>query len=143
MPKSNVPARDLDDPGLVAAMRARKSDAFEEFFERFAPLLREEASRLRIQPAHREEAVVECLEQTAMSLLKEGGAIPAPLAGELLVRLAAKHARELRVAEDRPADRRALDARSSLTQAEALQTALDAMQFGKRIRAHIGQRRSP
>ena len=143
MSKSNLPARDLNDQRLVAAIRARESDAFEEFFQRFAPLLREEASRLRIQPAHREEAVVECLEETALSLMKEGGAVPESLARELSMRLAANNARDMRVAEDRPADRRALDARLSLTQAEASQTAADAMRFGKRIRARIGQRRTP
>ena len=124
-------------------MRAHESDAFEEFFERFAPLLREEASRLRVQPAHREEAVVECLEQTAMALINESATIPASLATEVLARLAANNAHELRVSEDRPADRRALDARLSLTAAEVSQTAADAARFGKRIRVRLGQRRPP
>jgi hypothetical protein len=143
MPKQNLPARDLDDHKLVAAMRARESDAFEEFFERFAPLLREEASRLRIQPAHREEAVVECLEHAAIFLIKETAAIPVSVARDLVIRFAADHSRELRIAEDRPADLRALAARRSLTGAEAAQTAVDAERFGKRIRARVGQRRAP
>ena len=143
MPKAGPTAKDWNDHRLVAEMRSRDSVAFEEFFARFAPLLRDEASRLRLQPAHREEAVVECLEQTALALIREPAVMPASLAGELVARLIAATAQEIRRPDTRVADTRALEARRSLTHAEASQTAADAVKFGRRIRVRVGQRRAP
>lgn len=77
-------------------MRTDESGAFEEYFERFAPMLRIEASRLRIQPALREEAVVECLEETAMALIKPAAATPSSLSGYLVVAIRRKHFNRLR-----------------------------------------------
>jgi RNA polymerase sigma factor (sigma-70 family) len=82
-------------------MRADESGAFEEFFERFAPVLRNEAARLRIQPALREEAVVECLEETAMSLIRPGATAPDTLAGYLVVSLRRKNLNRLRAEKRR------------------------------------------
>ena len=143
MAKPDKGARQWSDHRLIEEMRARDSGAFEEFFERFAPLLREEASRLRMQPALREEAVVQCLEQAALSLIKEPAVVPASLGNDLMARLASTNALERRVAEVPPADKRAVKARSSLNQLEAAQTSADAVKFGKRIRARLGQRRTP
>jgi hypothetical protein len=136
-------ARGWSDHRLVTEMRARDSSAFEEFFERFAPLLREEASQLRIQPAHREEAVVRCLEDGVLALIKEPTVMPASLAAELLARLATDNAVYVTGGDRKAADRRALRIRASLTPREVSQTASDAVKFGKQIRTRLGQRRAP
>lgn len=141
MPKAGL-ARDWDDHRLIVAMRTADRGAFEEFFERFAPMLREEASRLRIQPAYREEAVVECLERAVMLLVREHMAMPSSLAAYLAIRLARAEGSEVLVV-DPQADKRAMDLRKTLTPAEAMQTSVDAAQFGNRIRGRIGQRRPP
>lgn len=141
--KGEQGASDWSDHRLVTEMRARDSGAFEEFFERFAPLLREEASQLRIQPAHREEAVIRCLEDGVLSLIKEPAVMPASLAGELLARLAGDNRGDVRTGDRKAADRRAIRSRASLTPREVAQTAADAVKFGKQIRTRVGQRRAP
>ena len=141
--KAELRASDWSDHRLVTEMRARDSSAFEEFFERFAPLLREEASQLRIQPAHREEAVVRCLEDGVLSLINEPAVMPASLAGELLHRLAADSGGAVGATDQKAADRRAVRVRASLTSREVSQTAADAVKFAKQIRTRLGQRRAP
>lgn len=129
-------AREWNDDRLVAAMRTDEGGSFEEFFGRFAPLLRQEASCLRIQPALREEAVIECLEETAMSLTKDGATMPGSLAGYLVVSLRRKHLNRLR--GERRREKHEQEA-AQLTQASEPATGDDrSREFGARLLDHLG-----
>lgn len=61
---------------LVARMRRDEASAYREFLLTFRPALLDEARRLRVQPALRDEMVDECLDDVALQLRRETTAIP-------------------------------------------------------------------
>src|SRR5262245_52725264 len=89
---------------LVARMRRDESDAFNDFFRCFRPLLMAEARRLRVQPALCREMVDECLDDVAMRLRRYTAPVPRSLAS-YLVRALRIHRLALRRDERRRTDR--------------------------------------
>jgi DNA-directed RNA polymerase specialized sigma24 family protein len=69
---------------LVARMRRDEASAYREFLRTFRPTLMDEARRLRVQPALRDEIVDECLDDVALQLRRETTAIPRALAPYLV-----------------------------------------------------------
>lgn len=60
----------LDEERLLRAMREGDPDALHAFFERFAPVLRRKAARMRIPQERREECIMEVLADAAMRILE-------------------------------------------------------------------------
>lgn len=77
----------FSDRELVERMRREELVALREFFERFRPLLVREARRLGVQPALRDETVLECLDDAAIRLLRHTTALPRSLAAYLVATL--------------------------------------------------------
>jgi DNA-directed RNA polymerase specialized sigma24 family protein len=65
-------------------MRRYEAAALREFFTRFQPFLMREAYSMRIQAALCDEAVTQCLDDAAVSLMRHTMPIPRSLAGYLL-----------------------------------------------------------
>jgi RNA polymerase sigma factor (sigma-70 family) len=73
----------LDDGALVAGIRRNESDAYREFFTRFAPLLDFLAQLYRIPEGEREEAVMEFLDDAVLRLRMPTVPVPRSLASYL------------------------------------------------------------
>jgi len=69
---------------LVAGMRRNESEAYNEYFRCFRPLLIAEARRLRVQPALCQEIADECLDDVAMRLRRYTTPVPRSLAPYLV-----------------------------------------------------------
>lgn len=68
-------------------MRREEPAAFQEFFACFSPLLLREARRLGVQPALRDQVVLECLDDAAMALMQHTTPVPRSLAAYLAAAL--------------------------------------------------------
>jgi DNA-directed RNA polymerase specialized sigma24 family protein len=78
------PYRGMSDGELIVAMRRRDGRAFAEFFLRFEPLLLDQARRLRVQPAEREERVQDFLADVALALADREAPLPTAVRGYLV-----------------------------------------------------------
>lgn len=75
------------DRDLVMRMRSDDERAWGEYFDRFRELLVQEARRCGVQPALRDEVVLDCLADTALVLMRHTTPIPRSLPGYLSVAL--------------------------------------------------------
>lgn len=75
--------QEIDDLGLLAAMRSGAEAAYAEFFVRFGPMLHGLARRLRLSTGERTALVDEFLGDAAMRLVRITSAMPTALAAYL------------------------------------------------------------
>lgn len=83
-PLSSAAARALGDDALVVAMRSGDEAALREFLLRFHALLVHHAEKLRVEPAEREDLVVDVLEDAALRLTAPVAPLPRSLAKYLV-----------------------------------------------------------
>jgi DNA-directed RNA polymerase specialized sigma24 family protein len=89
-------ARALSDAELVMAMRRDDAPAFVEFIERFRHVAWNHASALGVDAAERKGWVEELLHDCALALARQATAVPARLAGYVVVALRRKFFLDLR-----------------------------------------------
>ena len=77
-------AESWSDAELLQRMRHDEALAIREFYRRFTPALWKVARQEHVQPALREDLVMECLADTAMHLMQPTARLPANLTGYLI-----------------------------------------------------------
>ena len=100
-------AESWGDLELIERMRHDEALAIREFYRRFAPALWKIARQAHVQPALRDDVVLDCLADAAMHLMQPGVANPANLTGYLIATF--RH----RLANDRRASKRRAAASSA------------------------------